>query len=114
MTATRTEVIDGLQRIVDGLRADESVPLPAACWAMPFRADVVCDEAGLAAIGRSLGAELGELERLEEEDGLPWLRLRGHVRGVLVEVTADARPVLLDPLTDDGLVDRFSLAEATP
>ena len=104
----RAAYINGLQKLVDAMRADESIPLPVSCWAMPFRA---ADAAGLDCLTRSLGIEDGDADAHEEEDGSVWYRLRGHVRGVLVEVTADAGPLLLDPLTDEGLVDRFSLSE---
>jgi hypothetical protein len=93
---TRAEWVRDMRYITDRIEADESIPLPAWCWALPFRAGAL-DREGLKAIGASLGAEDVTVEDLGEEDCLSWYRLRGHVGAVPVEVTADGGPVLLDP-----------------
>jgi hypothetical protein len=96
----RAAFVKGLHRIADAIEAGESVPLPSFAWVMVFHAGP-CDPAGVEAIARSLGVEDGSTELLaEEEGGLGWLRLRGHVAGVPVQVTGDAGPVL-EPLSDD-------------
>jgi hypothetical protein len=80
---------------------------PSQNWPLVYRApDDVCTPEGVKAFAASLGIENGELSGEREEDGLFWFRLRGHVGGVAVDVTAEGGPPLLDPLTDEGVIRR--------
>jgi hypothetical protein len=98
----RAEVVEGLRQLAGRLEADESTPLPANCWPLTFRApESVSDAAGLARLAASLGVEDGRLQ----EDGCS-ARVRGHVGGVPVEITADITARLLDPLDPDPSVIR--------
>lgn len=94
MTASRAAYLDGMQEVLDRLRANPSIPLPPSCWALPFRA-VNLDQA--MAIAAALGITGRDVTSCPDEAG-SWLRLRGRVGGVAVEVTAQAEPVLADPL----------------
>jgi hypothetical protein len=39
------------------------------------------------------------------DEGWPWAEIRGSAGGVPVRITADAGAQVLDPLTDDGIVE---------
>jgi hypothetical protein len=102
---TPAEVAKGLRELADRVELTGLVPSPN--WPLVFRApDRVCKPEGVQAVAESLGVAGGETEGLTEEDGLFWYRLRGHVGAVVVDVTADGGPVLLDPLTDEGAIVR--------
>lgn len=94
MTAPRAAYLDGMQEVLDRLRANPSIPLPPSCWALPFRA-VNLDQA--MAIAAALGITGRDVTSCPDEEG-SWLRLRGRVGAFPVEVTAADEPVLPDPL----------------
>jgi hypothetical protein len=58
------------------------------------------------AITRATGATQWETHLREEEEGVLWWQVRATAGGVRLEIQADARPVLLDPLTDEGAIVR--------
>jgi hypothetical protein len=90
MTAlTPAEAAKALRHLADRIEADPAIPPLSSCWPLVFHVTDCQTSFSLAAIGRSLGAEDTEIGFGEEEDGTFWLRLRGHVGGVAVEVTAD-------------------------
>jgi hypothetical protein len=94
MTApTRTEALADLARILDRLRADETIPVPAACWALTFHAD---DGASAEAIAASLGVTGRESAEYPEEDGLPWMQITGNAGVWKVRITADAGARVLE------------------
>ena len=93
MTApTRAEVVKGLDLLRDAIDAGR-IPVPSPCWPLVIHA---AHPGELVAVARTLGLGGSGAEVAEEEDGSEWLRLRGYVGGVLVEVTADARARILD------------------
>jgi hypothetical protein len=102
VNAEREAVAAGLEKMAARLRGDASLPLPGPHWPLVFRAG---DGADLDALAASLGVTAGTREDFTEEDGTPWQRLQGSVGGVPVELTAGTGAVVLDPLTDDGVVD---------
>jgi hypothetical protein len=106
VTPTRAEVVKGLRMLAGAIEADETVPLPASCWPLTFHAQ---DREALQAAARSLGLEDRVIGGGQDEDGGPWTWLTGHVGGVAVRITADERPVLLDPLGEPETA--WSLAE---
>jgi hypothetical protein len=108
MTATPAEAACGLRLLAAAIEA-RKLPPPAAHWHLVFR---LGDLTGLDAAAASLGVTGGQVAIAAEEDGTPWLRLRGLVGGVGVELTADASARVLDPLTDEGAIVR-TYAEVT-
>jgi hypothetical protein len=106
VSATRAEVAKGLRMLAGAIEADETVPLPASCWPLTFHAG---DRQHLQAIAVSLDARDRVIGGGQDEDGEPWTWLSGHVGGVAVRITADERPVLLDPLGEPETA--WSLAE---
>jgi hypothetical protein len=103
VTATRAEVAKGLHALAGAIEADESIPLPASCWPLTFHAP---EGTSAETVARSLGVTDWLRGGAEEEDGSSWEWLTGYVGGVHVRITADAGPVLLDPLTDESAIVR--------
>jgi hypothetical protein len=92
---TAAEVAEGLHEIADAVKRTGLVP--SSNWPLVFRAPGgVTTASEVMEVARSLGAELGELQDCREEPDLYWIRFRGHVHGVTVDVTADgdASPAL--------------------
>jgi hypothetical protein len=104
---TRAQSAAALRRIAGRIEADPAIPPLSPHWPLVFPAGTR-SPAELEAIARSLGVDAGA-ETLADEEGLPWLRVRGHAGGVLVEVTADTGPVLLDVLAEEGVIARSYL-----
>jgi hypothetical protein len=104
---TPAETAKALRHLADRIEADPSIPPLSPHWPLVFQAPGSLDAGQLEAIGRSLGVEEGHVSpAMAEEDGC-WHQLRGRVQGVLpVEVKADAGPVLLDAVTDAGVIRR--------
>jgi hypothetical protein len=97
----RASTAAGLRMLADAIDADEAVPLPASCWPLTFHAEGRDD---LEAIARSLAVADTSVTECIEEDC--WVRLDGRIGGLRIRITADAGPVLLDPLTDEGAIVR--------
>jgi hypothetical protein len=92
---TAAEAAKGLRAIADWVELTGQVP--SENWPLVFRAPGdVRTASEVMEVARSLGAELGELQDCREEPDLYWIRFRGHVHGVTVDVTADgcASPAL--------------------
>ena len=89
------EVAKGLRELAD--RVELTGLVPSQSWPLVFRApENVTTPAGVLDVARSLGVEDGDVQGAEEEDGLYWWRLRGHVAGVVVDVTAEGATVPLE------------------
>jgi hypothetical protein len=107
MTAlTAAETAKALRHLADRIEADPGIPPLSSHWPLVFQTLGVLGAEELEAIGRSLGVEDSHLsEAVQEEGGFGWHKLRGRAGGVLVEVTADAGP-LLHPLPTEGGIRR--------
>lgn len=104
---TAAEASKALRHVADRIEADPLIPPLSPHWPLTFRVPGVATTGQLEAIGRSLGVEDAQVTPfIEEEDGQHWHRLRGRVAGFMVEVTADAGPILLDSLRDEGGIRR--------
>ena len=89
--------IKGLRKLVDLRGMTGLVPFPDGLADDVFRARRMSGQPGkVMEVARSLGAELGELQDCREEPDLYWIRFRGQVHGITVDVTADgcASPAL--------------------
>jgi hypothetical protein len=96
MTApARAQAIRDLQRIIDRLRKDPSIPAPETCWALDFHAK---DAAAAEAIARSLGVR--DRDRKDFEYGWPSMRITGTVGAWKVRITADTGARVLEPVAD--------------
>ena len=92
---TPADAAKGLRALADCVEVTGLVP--SANWPLVFRApEDVRTASEVMEVARSLGAELGELQDCREEPDLYWVRFRGHVHGITVDVTADgcASPAL--------------------
>jgi hypothetical protein len=94
-----------LRRMADAIEAG-TVPEPSPHWPLEFRTR---DLAALETAAHALGVQDWIRGGGQDEDGGPWAWLSGHVGGVAVRITADERPVLLDPLGEPETA--WSLAE---
>lgn len=103
----RTSVASALRLMADLIESGK-IPEPSAKWPMVFCA---ADEEQAWAVASALGVAGRSVLTDLSDDGWPWMKITGQAAGIAVEVTADAGAVVLDPLTDDGIVHRFSLAE---
>jgi hypothetical protein len=85
---TPAEAAKGLRELADAV--EQTGLVPSESWPLVFRApEDVRTASEVVEVARSLGAELGEIQDCHEEPDLYWIRFRGHVHGVTVDVTAD-------------------------
>jgi hypothetical protein len=97
MSADREAVIEGLQKLVDALRADERVPLPwdGTMTSLTFYPHNL-DGEGFAEVIRLLGGE-GWRQRTTSASSSgavsTWLKVTGHIAGLRVELNANADEV---------------------
>jgi hypothetical protein len=93
----RAAYIDGLQKLLDLLRADESIPLPRDGSSRAYPVDFgivrpITSGAQFAAIIRTLGGEDWQQE-LKSSSDFEWLDVRGRIGGLWVQLSASARDV---------------------
>lgn len=101
---TRAAYIEGLQKLVDALRADERVPLPFSGTASPMTFYPRLDGQGLAEVIRAMGGE-GWAQLTEESQNITWLRVDGRVAGVRVRINVRADDVC-EPVDPQPVIER--------
>jgi hypothetical protein len=101
MTATQAETARALRLMADLIESGE-IPQPSRSWPLVFHAS---DEHAARDIAAALPVTAAQVLPDLSDDGWPWMQITGSAGGVPVRVTADAGAVVLDPLTDDGIVD---------
>jgi hypothetical protein len=92
---------DALRLMAGRIEAGQ-IPAPSPAWPLVFHAS---DEDQARAIAASLGVSVEQVLTGLDDEGWPWAEIRGNTGGVPVRITADAGAVVLDPLTDDGIVE---------
>jgi hypothetical protein len=104
---TRAAVIDGLQQLVDALRADERAPLPYGH--IDFFPHGMDGEA-LAAFVAALEGENWQ-QQVEDRNDPPggWLTIKGRVKGLPVYIYARANEVC-EPIPPQPVIERKCLA----
>lgn len=92
---------DALRLMAGRIEAGQ-IPSPSPSWPLTFHAG---SEDQARAIAASLGITVEQVLTGLSDEGWPWAEIRGNAGGVPVRITADAGAVLLDALTDDGIVE---------
>jgi hypothetical protein len=92
---------DALRLIAGRIEAGQ-IPAPSPAWPLTFHA---ADEDQARAIAASLALAVEQVLTGLDDEGWPWAEIRGSAGGVPVRITADAGAQVLDPLTDDGIVE---------
>jgi hypothetical protein len=93
----RAAYIDGMQKLLDLLRADESIPLPQDGSSRGYPLDFgiirrIASGEQFAAIIRTLAGEEWQQE-LKSSGEFEWLDIRGRIAGLWVQLAAAARNV---------------------
>ena len=108
MTAEEREAaLADWQTLLDRLKADPTLPLPAhgsEHWPLRLRAESVTGTLAMEALADKLGV-VNSTARLTSDDGWPVAELDGWAGTVRVHVVADVAPVM-PPLTDEGVITR--------
>ena len=117
MTAPgRAEVIDSLQLLVDRLRADPSIPVPAIgrlYGPVTFYSHESAEPAGARTIAESLGVTGAVLRNLiEEDDDWPYIEVTGMLGALHVRIAAEDGPVMSVPLPGGRIVRLEPIGEA--
>jgi hypothetical protein len=98
-----------MQKLVDLLRADDSIPLPRDGWDREHPLDFgilhpIASGEQFAAIVRALGAEDWQQEFKSHTDS-EWVEVRGHFGGFWLELAASARDVC-EPIEPQPVIER--------
>ena len=96
------ETAKALRLMADLIESGE-IPQPSRSWPLVFHAS---DEHAARVIAAALPITAAQVLPDLSDDGWPWMQITGSAGGVPVRITADAGPVLLDPLTDEGAIVR--------
>ena len=102
MTATPAETAAALRLIADLIESG-GIPQPSHSWPLVFHAD---DEHAARAIATALPITAAQVFPDLSDEGWPWMQVTGDAGGLRIRITADAGPVLLDPLPEDGGIVR--------
>lgn len=107
----RAAYLDGMQRLVDVLRADESIPLPLEGRGESYALALSLPRGGFtgetfAATVRALGGTGWKQEIRRSTDGAyTWLYVTGRIDGLHVNVSANADDVC-EPIEPQPVIQR--------
>jgi hypothetical protein len=105
----RAAYIDGLQKLADRLRADESIPIARTGHSREYALDFgilhpIASGEEFAAIIRALGGE-GWQQEVKSHSGSTWLEVRGRLSGLWVELAASAADAC-EPIEPQPVIER--------
>jgi hypothetical protein len=105
----RKATLDSWQKLLDRLKADSSLPLPAygtELWPLWFRAAPVQNAKALEALADKLGVASHGAARLTSDNGWLLAEVDGWADGLRVHVVADVVTPVLPPVAGEGAIVR--------